>query len=111
MKRHRGLFVLTCTCGAAFAVALIIWLNGRSDSTLTRWSAIATVVAAVATVLTLVLMVLQSSGGAAASDFADEQHGLEGGRVIQQGAVVNSGTINQQGRGVQVNNSLPPKEP
>jgi hypothetical protein len=105
---HTSLLVIASMSGAAFAGGLVIWLNSRPDATLARWSAIATVVAAVAAGLTLVLAVLSWRGGAA-SPSASRTPGAEGqGHVIQRGADVNTGIINQLGHGLQINHPHPP---
>src|ERR1700756_1105581 len=105
---HTSLLVIASMSGAAFAGGLVIWLNLRPDATLARWSAIATVVAAVAAGLTLVLAVLSWRGGAA-SPSASRTPGAEGqGQVIQRGADVNTGIINQLGHGLQINHPHPP---
>jgi|SRR5271165_3334563 len=109
--RHTFLLVMTCMSSAAFTAGLVIWLNGRPDATLARWSAIATVAAAVATALTLVLAVLSWRSSAAASPSVNGTPGAEGsGHVIQRGADVNTGTINQLGHGLQINHLHPPEK-
>jgi hypothetical protein len=51
-------FIVACVFFVAAAGALVLWLGSRSDTTLARWSSIATIFSAAVTVLALVAAVI-----------------------------------------------------
>lgn len=70
MPGRRPLVIVAGIFFVAAAVALIVWLGAHSDTTLARWSSIATVFSAVITVLALVAAIvpLWRSDGSSRAD-------------------------------------------
>jgi membrane protein implicated in regulation of membrane protease activity len=86
--------VVACIGGIVAIVATAVWLGSRSDATLARWSAIASVISVVVAVLALVAAVVplwrhDDDGG---------QPAREPGTVVTQKIKSGRGRVNVAGR-------------
>jgi len=104
--------IVACASGGTALIAAVVWLESRPDDTLTRWSEIAGVIAAVAAVLALAaaLVPLRSSGkddqATTGQDAGTAAPTEPAGEVRQtiitsggQSQAVGRGTINNNGSG------------
>ena len=105
MTRRRFVAIASCVFGAVAISAAVIWLGSRSDEMLSRWSAIAGVIASVFAVLTFVATLIplwphdkNDSNDDTTSDMKAQDP--TGTTTITQ-TVNNSGTANVLGQGTQ----------
>ena len=113
MSRRRIVVIASCVFGVVAIVAAVIWLGSRSDETLSRWAAIAGVIAGAFAVLTFVvtLIPLWPHGKTADNDDTTPEtkpQELTGTTTITQ-TISSSGDVYVVGQGAQTVNNYQSK--